>query len=319
MNRRRRLRGPLPLLAALLVAAPTVPPAGAGPARPAAAAAPAVVTVMAAGDIAPEPSSPKADDVATSQLVLDAGPTAVLALGDNQYDRGTLAEYQSPTGYEGSWGRFKASTRPTLGNHEYLDPAGGAAGYFGYFGPVAGNPAEGWYSFDLGAWHVVSLNSACGGLGSPSCARGSPQVRWLQADLSRNPRACTLAFWHHPRFSNAGGHGDDPRTAYLWNALYAAKADLILNGHTHNYQRFTAMHPRGRVAERGAGIRQIVVGTGGKSLYRFASKVPRPGTRHRDDRHYGVVRLTLGPDAWSSEFHRTDGEVADRVTAGCWR
>jgi hypothetical protein len=318
MDPRRRL----PLLAALLVALPTVSPAGAGPARPAAEAAaraPDVVTVMAAGDISPKPSSPEADDVATSQLVLDADPTAVLALGDNQYDHGTLAEYQSPTGYEGSWGRFKARTRPTLGNHEYLDPAGGAAGYFGYFGPVAGNPAEGWYSFDLGAWHVVSLNSACGGLGSPSCARGSPQVRWLQADLRRNPRACTLAFWHHPRFSNAGGHGDDRRTAYFWNALYAARADLILNGHTHNYQRFGAMHPRGRVAGRGAGIRQIVVGTGGKSLHGFASRVPRPGTRHRDDRHYGVVRLTLGPDAWSSEFRRTDGVVADRVRAGCWR
>jgi acid phosphatase type 7 len=318
MDQRRRL----PLLAALLVALPTVSPAGAGPARPAAEAAaraPDVVTVMAAGDISPKPSSPEVDDVATSQLVLDADPTAVLALGDNQYDHGTLAEYQSPTGYEGSWGRFKARTRPTLGNHEYLDPAGGAAGYFGYFGPVAGNPAEGWYSFDLGAWHVVSLNSACGGLGSPSCARGSPQVRWLQADLRRNPRACTLAFWHHPRFSNAGGHGDDRRTAYFWNALYAARADLILNGHTHNYQRFGAMHPRGRVAGRGAGIRQIVVGTGGKSLHGFASRAPRPGTRHRDDRHYGVVRLTLGPDAWSSEFRRTDGVVADRVRAGCWR
>ena len=144
-------------------------------------------------------------------------------------------------------------------------------------------------------------------------------MRWLLADLRAHPRACTLAFWHHARFSNAGGHGDDDRTRWFWNALYAAHADLVLSAHAHNYQRFGAMHPRGRLADRGKGIRQFVVGTGGKSLYRFASATARTGTRHRDDRHYGVLRLTLGPTSWSSEFRRTDGQVSDRAAAGCWR
>jgi acid phosphatase type 7 len=318
MTGRRRRPRLAPLAIALLATILTVPQAGAS-AGTAAAQAPGTVTVMAAGDISPAPNSAKDDDHATSQLVLDDDPTAVLALGDNQYDRGTLAEYRSPTGYQDSWGRFKAKTYPTPGNHEYLDPAGGAAGYFGYFGPVAGNPGAGWYSFNLGAWHVISLNSGCGGLGSPSCGRNSAQVRWLLADLQRNSRTCTLAFWHHPRFSNAGGHGDDNRTQYLWNALYAFHADVVLNGHTHNYQRFGPMHPLGRLASLGKGVRQFVVGTGGKSLYRFASSTPRTGTRYRDDDHYGVLKLTLGPDSWSSEFRRTDGRVADRAAAGCWR
>jgi acid phosphatase type 7 len=141
------------------------------------------VTVMAAGDISPDPNVAKADDIATSDLVLAADPTAVLTLGDHQYPRGELADYQSPTGYQGSWGRFKAKTRPSPGNHDYADPARGAAGYFGYFGPLAGDPDQGYYSFDLGAWHIISLNSNCGAVGAPSCDRDSPQVRWLQADL----------------------------------------------------------------------------------------------------------------------------------------
>jgi hypothetical protein len=315
-GRRRRLR-PASLPLAFLVAVLTVPLAGSSSAGPS-ARAPGAVTVMAAGDIAPAPSAAKDDDHATSQLILDADPTAVLALGDNQYDHGELAEYRSPTGYRASWGRFKAKTYPTPGNHEYLDPAGGAAGYFGYFGPVAGDPAEGYYSFDLGAWHIVSLNSGCGGAGSPSCARDSAQVRWLLDDLHHNSRVCTLAFWHHARFANSAGHGDDARTRYLWNALYAAHADLVLSAHSHNYQRFGAMHPSGVLGRRGAGIRQIVVGTGGKSLYRFSSPTVRTGTRYRDAGHYGVVRLTLERASWSSGFHRTDGQVADPAAAGCW-
>jgi hypothetical protein len=159
---------------ALLVVGLTVPLVGSWPAG-SGAQAPGAVTVMAAGDISPAPGAAKDDDHATSQLILDADPTAVLALGDNQYDRGELAEYQSPTGYRASWGRLKAKTYPTPGNHEYLDPAGGAAGYFGYFGPAAGDPARGYHSFDLGAWHVVSLNSGCGDADSPRAAGAPPR------------------------------------------------------------------------------------------------------------------------------------------------
>jgi acid phosphatase type 7 len=303
-----------PLLAVLVV-----PAAGLGVASPASASIQAqeTVTVVAAGDIAPDPDSSRDGDVATSDLVLDLDPTAVLTLGDHQYPRGELADFRSRSGYAGSWGRFKARTRPSPGNHDYSDPAGGAAGYFGYFGRLAGDPAKGYYSFDLGAWHIISLNSNCGAAGAPSCGRDSAQVRWLQADLERNTRQCTLAYWHHPRYTDPAGHRDDPRTQYFWNALYAARADLVLAGHNHVYERFGPLHPLGQLVAYGAGVRSFVVGTGGDSLYSFWTP-PRPGSRYRDDGHYGVLRLTLAPTWWSSAFHRTDGQVVDPATAGCW-
>ena len=267
----------------------------------------ATVTVMAAGDISPDPSSSKDDDVATSNLILDADPTAVLTLGDHQYPNGELADFRSPNGYHGSWGRFKARTHPSPGNHDYADSGSGAAGYFGYFGPLAGDPARGYYSFDLGAWHIISLNSNCGAAGAPSCDRDSAQVRWLQADLEANSRSCTLAYWHHARFTDPAGHSDDPRTQYFWNALYAAHADVVLSGHNHNYQRFGALHPLGQLVDYGAGVRAFVVGTGGNSLYQFSTP-PRSSSHYRDDDHYGVLRLTpvcnllvvsVSPHRWS--------------------
>jgi acid phosphatase type 7 len=313
-------RRPLVLLIVALVALLAVPAAPLPVAPPAAAStqAQATVTVMAAGDISPDPSSSKDDDIATSNLILDADPTAVLTLGDNQYPRGELADFRSPTGYAQSWGRFRSRTRPSPGNHDYSDPAGGAAGYFGYFGSLAGDPARGYYSFDLGEWHIIALNSNCGADGSPSCDRESAQVRWLQADLERNSRVCTLAFWHHPRFTDRAGHADDPRTQWFWNALYAAHADIVLSGHNHVFERFGALHPLGRLGALGAGIRAFTVGTGGNSLYRFRTP-QRPISRYRDDGHYGVVHLTLAPTAWSSEFRRTDGQIVDEAAAGCWR
>jgi acid phosphatase type 7 len=304
------------LLLLVLLLMVSLPPVAAW--APASAQAQATVTVMAAGDISPPPSSSKDDDIATSDLVLDANPTAALTLGDNQYPRGELVDFRHPNGYAGSWGRFRARTRPSPGNHDYDDPAGGAAGYFGYFGPLAGDPDRGYYSFNLGDWHIISLNSNCGAAGAPSCGRDSAQVRWLRADLARNSRVCTLAYWHHPRFTHTAGHRDDPRTRYFWNALYHAHADIILAGHNHVYERFGPLHPLGRLAAGGAGVRAFTVGTGGNSLYRFATP-PRPISRYRDDRHYGVVHLTLSPTSWRSEFRRTDGQVADRAAAGCWR
>jgi hypothetical protein len=306
------------LLLLVLLLIVSLPPVAASAPVPASAQAQATVTVMAAGDISPPPSSGKDDDVATSDLILDANPTAVLTLGDHQYPRGELADFRHPNGYAGSWGRFRARTRPSPGNHDYSDPAGGAAGYFGYFGPLAGDPDRGYYSFDLGDWHIISLNSNCGGGGSPSCGPASAQVRWLRADLARNSRVCTLAYWHHPRFTHTAGHRDDPRTRYFLNALYNAHADIVLAGHNHVYERFGPLHPLGRLGAGGAGVRAFTVGTGGNSLYRFATP-PRPISRYRDDRHYGVVHLTLSPTSWRSEFRRTDGQVADRAAAGCWR
>jgi hypothetical protein len=316
MTRRRRVLLALSLLPTVLLVAPAarLPVAS----RASAAQAQATVTVMAAGDISPDPGSTKRDDVATSNLVLAANPTTVLTLGDNQYPKGQLADFQSGGGYAGSWGRFKAKTRPSPGNHDYSDPAGGAAGYFRYFGSRAGDPARGYYSFNLGAWHIISLNSNCGAAGAPSCDRYSAQIRWLQADLRANAKLCTLAYWHHARFTDLAEHRDEPRTQYFWNALYAAHADVILSAHNHVYQRFGAMHPLGRLMPYGTGVREIVVGTGGASLYRFSAPA-RSSSRYRDDGHYGVLKLTLAPTSWSSAFYRTDGQVADRASAGCWR
>ena len=310
----------LVLLAVWLLLAMLVAPAAGLPAASRASAsvqAQETVTVMAAGDIAPDPSSSKDDDIATSNLILDADPTAVLTLGDHQYPRGELADFRSPSGYAGSWGRFRATTRPSPGNHDYADPGTGAAGYFDYFGPLAGDPAKGYYSFDLGAWHIISLNSNCGAAGAPSCDQESAQVKWLQADLQANADRCTLAYWHHARFTDPAGHRDDPRTQYFWNALYAARADVVLSGHNHVYERFGPLHPLGQLVDYGAGVRAFTVGTGGKSLYRFSTP-QRSSSRYRDDDHYGVLHLTLAPTSWSSEFHRTDGQVVDPATAGCW-
>jgi hypothetical protein len=315
MTRRQLVLMAASLLLGMLLVAPARPAVASR--APASLQSQPTVTVMAAGDIAPDPGSSKDDDVATANLILAADPTAVLTLGDNQYPRGELADFRSRNGYAGSWGRFKAKTHPSPGNHDYSHPAGGAAGYFDYFGPLAGNPAKGYYSFDLGAWHIVSLNSNCGAAGAPSCDRESAQVNWLQADLERNATACTLAYWHHARFTDAAGHGDEPRTQYFWNALYHAHADIVLSGHNHVYQRFGALHPLGHLGDYGAGIREFVVGTGGTGLYRFSSPA-RTGSRYRDDGHYGVLELTLSPGSWSSAFHRTDGRVADQATAGCW-
>ncbi|HEV7785509.1 MAG TPA: metallophosphoesterase, partial [Thermoanaerobaculia bacterium] len=199
---------------------------------PAARAADPVIA--AAGDIACDPldnfyngglgTNTACRMRATSDLALAGGYDAVLLLGDNQYLDGALFKYVSVFGP--TWGRLGALLRPAPGNHEYETP--GATGYFDYFGAAAGKRTEGWYSYELGTWHVVVLNSNCADVGG--CGPGSPQLRWLAADLASHPRACTLAYWHHPRFSS-GLHNDDPLSDAFWRTLYAAGADLVLAGH----------------------------------------------------------------------------------------
>src|SRR5439155_8251847 len=196
---------------------------------------------------------------ATSDLLVSGGFDAVLPLGDDQYPSGALYDFQ--TYYDPTWGRVKTTTHPAPGNHEY-DTAG-APGYFGYFGAAAGDSQKGYYSYDLGSWHVISLNSNCADVGG--CDAGSPQEQWLRADLASRSNACTLAYWHHPRFSSGITHGSDPRTQALWDALYDFHADVVLNGHEHNYERFAPQSPTGAADPNG--IREFVVGTGGESLY----------------------------------------------------
>ncbi len=284
--------------------------------------------LVAAGDISPDPFRPDLgglDDLDTAALVESIGPDRVAPLGDNQYEYGRLEAYQHPEGYAGSWGRPAIYDRscPVAGNHEYLNTPD-AIGFQTYFAArlsacaaPGGRPDLGYYAYDLGTWRVYALNSDCGRQPtSPSCARNSPQVQWLQADLAANPRRCTLAYWHHPRWGQSAVP-DDPAVQYLWQALHQAHADLVLVGHEHAYARLGAMTLDGKAAAYGRGIRQITVGTGGRSLRPFLSP-PHQGTRYRDDQHFGVLKLTLRAGRWASTFHPIDGPAIDPAAASCW-
>ena len=258
--------------------------------------------LVGAGDIAD--CSSEGDDI-TARL-LDRIEGTVYTTGDNAYGSGTTTQFSEC--YDPTWGRHKARTRPSAGNHDYITP--GAAGYFGYFGPLAGNPGEGFYSYDLGDWHIIVLNS------NVSVRAGSPQETWLRADLAAHPVACTLAYWHHPRFSSGINHGSDTSMHPLWQALYDYGADVVLNGHEHNYERFALQNPAGE-ADPVRGLREFVVGTGGKVLYAFSPR-PAPNTEVRDSRTFGVLKLTLHPTSYSWEFIPEPGKTfTDSGTAPC--
>jgi acid phosphatase type 7 len=249
---------------------------------------PAPQTLVAAGDIADCFSN---GDEQTAALV-DTIPGTVAALGDLAYENGTAQEFAQC--YEPTWGRFKSRTRPATGNHEYQTP--GAAGYFAYWGATAGAPTQGWYSYDLGAWHVIVLNSNCSFVGG--CHAGSPQEVWLRQDLAANQRRCTLAYWHHPRFST-GAVGGSGSVGPLFEALYAANADLVIVAHAHNYQRWAALNPSG-AADTARGIRQFVVGTGGRFFHAVAPGDPRQEAANADT--YGVLRVTLRGNGYDWRF-----------------
>ncbi len=281
----------------------------------------ATVTVMAAGDIACAPGAKKTATACrqrqTSDLLLAAPLDAVLALGDLQYDCGAYSGFLES--YDPTWGRMKSITHPAPGNHEYgtggadCDPAGQAAGYFGYFGTAAGEPGKGYYSFDLGAWHVIALNSNCSNAGG--CQAGSPQEVWLRADLAAHPAACTLAFWHHPRFSS-GVHGEMASMSAFWRALYDYGADVVLNGHDHDYERFAPQTPDG-AADPTRGIREFVVGTGGKGFRQFPSG-PAPNSETRQADTFGVLKLILRPTGYDWQFVPEAGRTfTDVGVASC--
>lgn len=263
--------------------------------------------LLAAGDIAACDSS---GDEATA-AILDGYPDATVAtLGDNVYPNGTVAEFA--TCYEPSWGRHKTQTRPSPGNHDYGTP--GASGYHGYFGAAAGPVAKGWYSYDLGSWHVVVLNSNCAYV---ECGSGSEQVLWLRADLAAHPADCTIAYWHHPRFTS-GTHAGEPELAAaapFWNALYEYGADLVLAGHDHDYERFAPQTPAGQ-ADSAYGIREFVVGTGGRSLRGFGT--PAPNSEVRDSSAFGVLKVVLREGAYDWTFLAEAGKTfTDAGTGSC--
>lgn len=264
---------------------------------------PSRATLLAAGDIA---GCEGQGDEATAAL-LDAREGTVVTLGDNVYDRGTAVAFARC--YAPSWGRHRGRTRPALGNHDYVN--GRALAYFDYFGDAAGERGKGWYSFDLGSWHLVALNSNCAVAGG--CGPGSQQERWLRADLAAHPARCTLAYWHHARFSS-GLHGNNDVTAALWLALHEAGADVVLVGHDHDYERLAPVDPDGRPAP--TGMRQFVVGTGGRSLYPF--RAPVAGSEVRHAAGYGVLELTLKDGAYDWRFLAVEGSsFSDTGSATC--
>jgi calcineurin-like phosphoesterase family protein len=264
----------------------------------------AIAIFTGAGDIA---SCSGSGDEATAAL-LDGIPGKVFTLGDNVYESGTTSEFANC--YRPSWGRHKARTRPSVGNHEYR--SSNAAGYFAYFGTAAGQPSRGYYSYNLGDWHVIALNSMCEEVGG--CGATSPMVRWLRNDLTANVRKCTLAYFHHPLF-NSGGHGNDPKMRPSWDVLYARRVDVVLSGHDHHYERFAPQEPDGTPSPD-RGIVEFVVGTGGKS--HSAIQNVQPNSVVRNDTTFGVLKLTLRPLSYSWRFVPQAGHTfSDAGTRAC--
>ena len=249
---------------------------------------PATQTLIAAGDIAVCNTT---YDEATANLI-DGIPGTVAILGDIAYPNGSAADFANC--FAPSWGRHKARTRPSPGNHEYV--TAGAAGYFGYFGAAAGDPSKGYYSYDLGNWHLIALNSNCAFV---SCSAGSPQETWLRADLAATTKPCILAYWHHPRFSSSATYGNDTRSDAFWVALVQARADIVLTGHAHMYERFDPQNALG-VADPN-GMRAFTVGTGGKSPLHGIGTI-KANSVVRGNVAYGVIKLTLGAGTYSWQF-----------------
>jgi hypothetical protein len=252
-----------------------------------------LIRLIAAGDIA---ACDRTGDSKTAALLDDLYGT-VVALGDNVYESGTAAEWQNCFGP--TWGRHKSRIRPAVGNHEYK--SSGAGPYFDYFGSAAGPRGKGWYSFRLGDWLIIALNSNCSQVG---CGAGSEQERWLRQTLAANPTQCALAFSHHARASS-GDHGNHDSLIPLWQALYDYGVDVVLSGHDHDYERFAKQDPW-RNRDDARGIRQFVVGTGGKSLYSWGTVKRNSLVRSNDAS--GVLRLTLYPDRYYFKFIPVEGE-----------
>jgi hypothetical protein len=249
-----------------------------------------------------------------ADIVAGFPAVGVLPLGDIQYENGSLTKFKAS--YDLSWGRFKHITYPAIGNHEFGTPGG--AGYYDYFNgagvPIgaAGERGKGYYSYDIGAWHLIALNSNC--TTTSSCRAGQPQETWLRADLAAHPNACTLAYWHHPRFSS-GQHGDSPLMEDIWKALYDGGADVVLAGHDHLYERFGPQTEIG-VADAARGIRSFIVGTGGRSHYGFG--IPKPNTEVRNGDTFGVLKMTLHANSYDWTFVPEAGKTfTDTGSASC--
>lgn len=277
------------------------------------------VTVVAAGDIACDPRSGHFNhgqgtanwcrQAATADLAAKQDAKYVILIGDTQYEDGRRAAYDQS--FDKSWGRFRDRWIPAIGNHEYH--TAGAAGYFDYFGAAAGDPKQGWYSRDAGKWHIVVLNSECGHVGG--CGHGSAQESWLRDDLAKSKANCTLAVFHEPRFSS-GLHGNNGSVHDFWVDLYNAGADVVLNGHDHDYEAFAPQTPEGRL-DAARGLHEFIVGTGGKN-HRGYLRLAR-NSLVRDAHDFGVLRLDLMDGRYRWTFLGLDGTALDAGEAECHR
>ncbi len=254
--------------------------------------------LLAAGDIADCSSD---GDEATAKL-LDSLPGTIATLGDNVYPFASAQNFAQC--FDPSWGRHKTRIRPAAGNHDYEQSSDA---YYSYFGAAAGGFGKGFYSYDLGAWHLIVLNAEI------STAATSEQIQWLNGDLAAAPHSCTLAYWHEPRFSS-GPHGDSIGLQPLWQILYDANTDVILSGHDHDYERFAPQTPDG-MADAVRGIREFVVGTGGSSHYQFVTT--RPNSEFRSSTMFGVLSLALSDGRYDWKFIGIDGSVLDAGGGVC--
>ncbi len=282
--------------------------------------------IVSAGDIACDPTnssfnggngtSSSCEMLATAKLIQSISPVAVLPLGDTQYYCGGLAAFQQS--YALNWGIFLGITHPTVGNHEYLtsggtdcDATGMATGYYTYFGAAAGNPSQGYYSYNVGTWHLIALNTQCSSAGG--CGTGSPQETWLQQDLAANPTACTLAYYHIPLWSS-GGRANSNSQVFM-NDLYNAHADLVLTGHDHDYERFLPQNPQGQL-DTTNGIVEVVAGTGGANHTSFVTTAPNRAAGN--DTTFGVLKLTLHASSYDFQFVPIAGSTyTDSGTQAC--
>ncbi|MEA2480121.1 MAG: acid phosphatase type 7 [Thermoleophilaceae bacterium] len=264
-------------------------------------------TLLAAGDIAHCDSN--GDEQTARIAAAYRGKVQLATLGDTVYPTGSERDFVRC--YQPSWGKLSLPDRPAAGNHDY--GTGSATTYFAYFGPAAGPAGRGWYSYEYGGWHVVVLNSNCGFVPGGGCGVGSEQERWLRADLAAHPARCTLAYWHHPRWSS-GPHGSDPSYDAFWRDLRAAGADVVLNGHDHDYERWAPQNADGKRDPNG--IREWVAGTGGSELYPIVSSYDNSQVKIAGTP--GLLELTLHPTGYEWRFLPVEATAAaDSGRARC--
>ena len=287
--------------------------------RKLAATASSTVVVAAAGDVACDPddanyrsgtgTSTACRQLYTSNLLVNGDFDAVLALGDLQYNSGSITDFDEV--YDPTWGRVKSIKYPVVGNHEYGQS--NASGYFQYFGSRAGTAGQGWYSFDVGSWHIVAINSECDRIGG--CGTGSPEETWLRNDLAAHPAQCTIAMWHKGRYSS-GHDGDNTFMQAMWADLYNAGVEMLLSGHSHDYERFAPQDVSGHL-DQSHGVRQFIVGTGGAFFTGLGSSIDANSQAHHNDTH-GVLQLTLRSGAYDWKFLPEAGKTySDSGTTSC--